>query len=71
MIQCVEVVAIIRMNTTKSTMPKIQKIDFWIDFWVIQCVEVVATIYLKWKSQEMDFIVFFRTETETSSPKNL
>jgi hypothetical protein len=58
-IQCVEVVAIIRMNTTKSTMPKIQKIDFWIDFWVIQCVEVVATIYLKWKSQEMDFIGVF------------
>ena len=56
MIQCVEVVAIIRMNTT---MPKIQKIDFWIDFWVIQCVEVVATIYLKWKSQEMDFIGVF------------
>ncbi len=68
MIQCVEVVAIIRMNTSMS---KIQKIDFWIDFWVIQCVEVVATINLKWKSQEIDFIGFFGTESETSSSKNL
>ena len=39
--------------------------------WVIQCVEVVATINLKWKSQEIDFIGFFGTESETSSSKNL
>ncbi len=57
-------------------MPKIQEIDFWTEteFWVMQFVEAVALISapnLKWKSQEMDFIVFFRTETETSSPKNL
>jgi hypothetical protein len=72
-IQFVEVVVIIRMNIS---MPKIQEIDFWTEteFWVMQFVEAVALISapnLKWKSQEMDFIVFFRTETETSSPKNL